>query len=204
MSTPGARTPRICLLAIGIASLNIAAQAEQPLPTHPNALPGAVPADTFAVTMTVTLQLSSLHPAATQGGLLCGAEASFDSNLATLQAKIQSAAQQTTSNEYNQTFSGLLSNAHYHHSDAYVTFPIVNRGYSGTQTVTMYVANAELINPQTNAVWPSPAVLVGCWLTINGTPALYASQREVATANNINHVTTSTIVAVQVANVSTQ
>src|SRR4029077_18650039 len=172
MNTLAARTARICLLTIACLTRGALA-VEQPLVTHPNALPVAVPPDTFAVTMTVTLQLSGLHPAATQGGLICGAKASFFTDLDTLQGKIQSAAQQTTSGEYTLQFSGaLMSRAHYYHSEAYVSFPIVNRGYSGTQTVTMYVPVVELVDQQTHALWPSPAVLAGCWLTINGTPAI--------------------------------
>jgi len=171
MSAPAARTPRICLLAIAIASCNLAVSVEQPLATRPNALPVAVPPDTFPVTMTVTLQLSNLHPAATQGGLLCGAKVILEADANSLRDHIKAAARQTDSYMYNNYFSQqLLSPAHYYHADAHVTFPITNRGYSGTQTVTMYVPNSTLINPQTHAVWLPPTVVVGCWLTINGVP----------------------------------
>jgi len=207
MSTSAVRHAGIGLPAIAIAGLTTAALAvQQPPVPHANALPGAIPADTFQVTMTVTLQLSDLHPAATTGGLLCGSKAGSQSDLSSLRNSIQSAPRRTDTDAYYQTFASLiLSPAHFNNAELQVSFPITNRGYSGTQTVTRNVPNSELVDPQSRAVWSSPAVLVGCWLTLNGTHALYGVAKELATPNNVDRIiATSTVFAVQLVSVTTQ
>ena len=71
--------------------------------------------------------------------------------------------------------------------------------------MTRNVPNSELVDPQSHAVWSSPAVLAGCWLTLNGTHALYGVAKELATPNNVDRIiATSTVFAVQLVSVTTQ
>jgi hypothetical protein len=162
-------------------------QAVVPLASPP-------PPDTVAVTLTLTLQLTSLHPAASQGWLTCGAKGgpknSLDEDASTITSK--AAGLDTSGNMGFDTFNQrLMYQSHYNGSQVGVAFAIANRAYSGTHAITLYVPYRSLIDPATKAVWSAPAVLAGCWLSINNKPAQRGVVGEVATADNVAHVSGS-------------
>ena len=156
------------------------------------ALLGASPAVTRAVTpppapvsltVQVTLALSALHPAVTQGGLDCGA-------LARPAAWVE--ARRPALLDYDSVDALVLRPAHYLGQESLASFAVAARGYTGTATVHFTLAPDGLIDPATRQPWaPSPTVLVACWLTLNGRPAQWdrGAGAVVVSATNFEGVT---------------
>lgn len=184
------------VLAAALAIPTSAESAPPPAATSIQQLrlqPGGPP-NTFAVILTVTVQLASLHPAVTQAGLDCGA-VGVDSTYseqnvgdATLKADQQNGPQVSFNSGYDAFSRLVLSAAHYRNSEVKVDLPLTAGGYTGTRVVTMYVPNSSLVNSGTSVRYQWPGVIAGCWLTLNGTPALNAQPGEIASPNNYYHI----------------
>ena len=176
------------LLAQAVLSASTPPAGNSAAPAAPP-LTVTAPNDKFPVSMTVSVDLHALHPMAQKAALHCGAVASSyaaaRNNLQVLQNNWTNQPSAAVLDKFNQL---VLFPAHYNSADVSVDIPLANRGYSGMQTITLQVPSATLIDPLQHAVFPTPGILVGCWLLINGVPALQVSGVEIATAKNVNHV----------------
>lgn len=161
------------LLALGISVQSAAPAAGAPLPV--------------SVRLDVTLNLSRLHPAATTGAIECGAVA---------QTRSWVDANRSGLVDYASTQRLVLSQAHYFGQYARVTFPITGRGYSGTQTFTTSLSVQGQVDPSTHVQYQTPAILIACWLSINGQPAVWdrATGLQVLSSNNFTSVSANPLV----------
>jgi hypothetical protein len=122
--------------------------------------PGSVP-----VSLTVSVNLSGLHPAATKGALECGAVA---------QTKTWIDAHRDSLVDYDTLYRWVLGPAHYYGGKAILDFPMANGSYVGALTYTTALSAGALIDSSTRAPFaPGPSIIVACWLQINGRPAAW-------------------------------
>ena len=136
----------------------------------------------------INLKLSALHPAATQGGLQCGAVA---------QTRAWVDAHRALLTDYDALSRWVLAGAHYAGQQAALSFAITNRSYTGTQTFTTTLTPPAQTDPATHARFaPDPTVWVACWLMLNGRPARWdqGSGLEVVSATNFSTVAGSPLV----------
>lgn len=150
---------------------------------NPATTPAAV-----GLTVQVTLVLSGLHPAVTQGGLDCGAIAQSTSWVE---------AWRTALVDYDSVNQFVLRPAHYVGQESLISFPVAARAYSGSETIRLMLAPQGLLDPATRHPWtPAPAVLVACWLTLNGRPAVWdrGSTAQPVTATNLSGVSPNPLV----------
>jgi len=140
------------------------------------------------VRLQVTLKLSALHPAATKGALECGA-------VARTRDWVDSHRDSLT--DYDSVTHWVLTPAHYYGERAILEFPITNRAYMGTQIFTTTLSPQALTDPATRARFaPNPTVLVACWLSINGRPAVWdqGSALQVISSWNVASVNSKPLV----------
>src|SRR5664279_1607363 len=122
-------------------------------------------AGSVVVSLTVSLSLSGLHPAATKGALECGAIA---------QTKAWVDANRDKFVDYDSVYHAVLGTAHYYGGKAILEFPVAAGSYAGALTYTSTLSGAALVDSATRAPYsPNPTVLVACWLKINGRPATW-------------------------------
>jgi hypothetical protein len=135
----------------------------------------------------VTLNLSRLHPAAATGAIECGA---IEQSRSWIDANRSGLA------DYPSVQRLVLNQAHYFGQYARLTFPITGRAYSGTQTFTTSLSVQAQVDPTTHAQYQNPAILLACWLSINGQPAVWdrAAGLEVISSNNFTSVNASPLV----------
>lgn len=138
------------------------------------------------------MNLSNLHPLARQVGLQCGARGgaatAIVADLDAIVRAVQSTDPNVSATAYNVFSQKLLSSAHYYGSETSPQFAVVNGGYSGTQQITLNVPTRLFVDPQTRHIVEDPYVMLGCWLTINGTPAQPSTGQELVSTSNVNHV----------------
>jgi hypothetical protein len=147
------------------------------------------------VSMSVNISVTNLHPLARQVGLKCGARgADAPVIVADLQA-IDTAVRNSDPNTYYIFDQKLLSPAHYYRSEAMPQVPVVNGSYSGTLQITVNVPTSVFVDPHTRLVVQDPYVMIGCWLTINGSPAQQSTGQEMVSVGNVNHVIGTPILA---------
>jgi hypothetical protein len=134
------------------------------------------------------LVLDSLHPLARQGALECGAIAGTARTLG---------ASRETITDHDSFVRVLHGPAHYLGQSATVPFQIAGRSYHGRVEFAIALGATGMIDPATHAPFPEPAVLAGCWLTLNGRPASVdgATAALLATPNNVHAVTGASFVA---------
>lgn len=168
------------LVAVGI----VAAVTDQSVQSVASAAGATAP---IPLRFDVTLNLSRLHPAAATGAIECGALE---------QTRNWVEANRGGLVDYASVQRLVLNQAHYFGQYARVSFPVTGRAYSGTQTFTTSLSVQAQVDPSTHVQYQTPAVLIACWLSINGQPALWDQARglQVLSSNNFTSVNENPLV----------
>jgi hypothetical protein len=182
-SVGGARSA--CAALLGVLAVPPVFAQSSGLATHVTP-----PGRGLPVKLSVDVALDSLHPAASQGALECGAIAGAARTLG---------ASRETITDHEAFVRVLHGPAHYLGQSSTVPFPIADRGYHGRVEFATTLSAAGLTDPATRAPYPEAVVLAGCWLILNGRPASAdgAAAAVLATANNV-HVVVGTPVVVTI------
>ena len=188
MPASGARALALGLLLATLLPLPPVRAQQLGAASHVNPIPaGSVP-----LTLDVEVSLAHLHPGATQGSLTCGALVRPGDWIRSQRGAIS---------DYASADKLVLSPAHYLGQSGSAPFALTRGAYSGTVRFATALTKAALIDPATRAAWsPQPAVLIVCWLTLNGHAAVWdpSAAPRVATAENTGFVASSPlVVAVQ-------
>jgi hypothetical protein len=160
-------------LGAQLAWMSMAFTAPMPTGTNTAQLPAG---PSLNVQLQVTISLRALHPGATNGALVCGAVGQSLQDLDAHGASLSS---------YDGMSRWVLSAAHYYGLQAPLEFTIANRAFDGTLTYRATLTPQMLTDPVTHERLPK--VLVGCWLSINGRPAVrdLAGGLQVVSASNL-------------------
>lgn len=188
MPTSGARSLALGLLLATVLPLTAARAQQLGAASHVN----PTPAGSLPLTLDVEVSLAHLHPGASQGGLECGAIVRPGDWIKSHRGEIT---------DYASADKLVLSPAHYLGQSGSAAFALSRGAYGGSVRFATALTQAALTDPATRAPWsPQPAVLIVCWLTLNGHAAAWdpSVAPRVAAAENTGFVASSPlVVAVQ-------
>jgi len=110
-----------------------------------------------SVSVSISVQLSALHPAVTRGALQCGA---------VVQTRSWVDAHRASLTDFASVTQWVLGTAHYFGQQSLLEFPVTNRSYSGQLTYSATLSAQTITAPDAMA-------LIACWLMLNGQPAAW-------------------------------